>query len=72
MPNEPINSKVTASAVGGTVGGGTLAIVLIQILQKGFHVSPDWFTPEMVVVLTSLIGGLTAFASGWYKKHVPE
>lgn len=68
---QPVNSKVTAAAVGGAVTGGTVTAVVIQVLQRGFGVSPEWFTPEMVIVMTAAIVGGSAFVSGWLKKYVP-
>lgn len=66
---DPVNPKVTAGAVGGAVGGGAAAVILIWLLQDSFGIPESSFTAERVVALTAIISGIFSFLSGWLKTH---
>ena len=68
MDKSEINPKVHAQAIGGTIGGGTLAVLLLWILQDGLGMSPASFTADRVVAITALCTGMVGWLSGYMKK----
>lgn len=64
-----VNPKVTYAAGGAVLGGGSMAIIIIWCLTNLYGMNPDKFTPDFVVALTSVCSGISAFVSGWLKKH---
>lgn len=68
-PNNPVNPKVTATAAGGSVFGGALAVVIIWLLQHIARMPADWFDPSFVVALTAVCTGATGFLCGYLRKH---
>jgi len=63
---EKISAKVHVGAASGGVGGGTFAIVLVQILRN-VGVPEIWFTPELMILLTGACSYVGTYIGGYLK-----
>ena len=59
-----INPKVAMGTAGGSLGGACV-VVLLWWFQEGLGISPDQFTVERVVALTTIMTVVPGFIAGW-------
>ena len=64
-----INPKVAMGSAGGSLGGA-FVVVLLWWFQEGLGISPEQFTVERVVALTTIMTVVPGFAAGWITSAV--